>query len=197
MITGNFRSTTVMAQSPKRAAFKEVAVKTPSRAFTTGLSALALSATMLAAGSAAPASAAPLNTKLEAHHSGRCLDVAEASQADGAFVQQWGCYTTANQNWTFTSLDNGYYKVSADHSGKCLDVADASQADGGTVHQWHCYDTPNQEWKLVQRPNGYFTLVARHSGKCLEVAGGSIYNGAGVVQQTCNADRPYQEWRLL
>jgi hypothetical protein len=176
---------------------REVTVKAPRRTFTAGLSVLALSGMMLAAGSAAPASAAPLNTKLETHHSGKCLDVANASTANGAFVQQWGCYTTPNQNWTFTSTGNGYYKVSADHSGKCLDVANASIADGGTVNQWECYNTPNQEWKLVQRPNGYFTLVARHSGKCLEVAGGNIYDGAGVVQQTCAADRPYQEWRLL
>ncbi|OEJ95680.1 hypothetical protein J116_015480 [Streptomyces thermolilacinus SPC6] len=152
---------------------------------------------MTLAASAAPASAAPLNTKLEAHHSGRCLDVADANHENGAFVQQWGCYATANQNWTFTSLGNGYYKVSADHSRKCLDVAYASQDDGGVVNQWGCYNTPNQEWKLVQRPNGYFGLVARHSGKCLEVSGGNIYNGAGVVQQTCQADRPYQEWRLV
>lgn len=125
-------------------------MKASRRTFTAGLSVLALSGMMLAAGSAAPVSAAPLNTKLETHH-----------------------------------------------SGKCLDVANASIADGGTVNQWECYDTPNQEWKLVQRPNGYFTLVARHSGKCLEVAGGNIYDGTGVVQQTCAADRPYQEWRLL
>jgi hypothetical protein len=152
---------------------------------------------MMLGASAAPASAAPLGAKLEAHHSGKCLDVANASHDNGAFVQQYGCYATANQNWTFTSLDNGYYKVSADHSGMCLDVANASQADGWRVQQWGCYDTPNQEWKLVQRPNGYFTLVARHSGKCLEVSEGNIYNGAGVVQQKCEADRPYQEWRLL
>ncbi|KAF4407732.1 MULTISPECIES: RICIN domain-containing protein [Streptomyces] len=172
-------------------------MRKPRRAFTAALSVLALSGAMLAAGSAAPASAGPFNTKLQTHHSGKCLDVANASTADGAFVQQWRCYSTANQNWNFTSVGDGYYTVSADHSDKCLDVAEASVADGGTVHQWRCYTTPNQEWRLVQRPNGYFTLVARHSGKCLEVTAGNIYDGAGVVQQTCAADRPYQEWRLL
>jgi hypothetical protein len=172
-------------------------VKKLRRAFTAGFSALALSGLMLAAGSAAPASAATLNTKLQVHHSGRCLDVAEANMEDGAFVQQWGCYTTPNQNWTFTSLGDGYYTVKAEHSNKCLDVAAASNADGGKVHQWHCYPTPNQQWRLVQLPNGYYHLVARNSGKCLEVAEGNIYNGAGVVQRTCAPDRPYQEWNLL
>jgi hypothetical protein len=194
----SFCHTTVTARfTQKRNSTREITVKASMRAFTAGLSALGLSGMMLVVGSAAPASAAPLSAKLETHHSGRCLDVASASTANGAFVQQWGCYETPNQNWTLTSLGNGYYKMIAQHSNKCLDVASASIADGGTVNQWECYDTPNQEWKLVQRPNSYFALVARHSGKCLEVREGNIYNGAGVVQQTCATDRPYQEWRLL
>lgn len=183
-------------------------MKALTRAFTASLCTLALSGMVLAAGSAAPAASvtinnakapalAALNTQLETHHSGKCLDVADASTSDGAFVQQWECYTTASQNWTFTAVGNGYYTIRADHSDKCLDVAEASIADGGRVQQWDCYASPNQQWRLVQRPNGYFTLVARHSGKCLEIAGGSSYNGAGAIQQMCASDRPYQEWRLV
>ncbi|MGW0824088.1 RICIN domain-containing protein [Streptomyces sp. NPDC002845] len=194
-------------------------MKAPRRVLTAGLCTLAVSGTMLAASSAAPAATAnsakaaapaPLfRAKLMANHSGKCLDVANANQLDGAFVQQWECYDAPdNQTWNFVAvgdsdlgdgfLADGYYAIRADHSGKCLDVAGASIADGGTVHQWTCDSKKtNQQWRLVQRPNGYFSLIARHSGKCLEVAAGSQANGAAMVQQTCADDRPYQEWKLL
>ncbi|MGP3920498.1 RICIN domain-containing protein [Nonomuraea sp. 10N515B] len=185
-------------------------MKKPTRALVASLCTLAVSGAMLATGSAALAADAPLfRAKLMANHSGKCLDVAVASQLDAAFVQQWQCYDAPdNQTWNFVAvgdsnladgfLADGYYTVSADHSGKCLEVAGGSTADNATVHQMTC-DSRNtsQQWRLVQRPNGYFGLVARHSGKCLEVPNGNLNNGIGVVQQGCAADRPYQEWKLL
>ncbi|WP_158558041.1 RICIN domain-containing protein [Spongiactinospora gelatinilytica] len=163
------------------------------------LRAFAVIATALAALSAAPpALAAPFtNVVLVTHHSGKCLDVADASTADDAQVQQWTCVTgRLNQQWTFTSVGDGYYTVHPQHSGKCLDVATASTADGERIHQWTCFsDRTNQQWRLVQRPNGYFTVVARHSGKCLDVAG-TIANGLPIQQWTCDTSRVNQEWRL-
>ncbi|MFI2431731.1 RICIN domain-containing protein [Streptomyces sp. NPDC018693] len=189
-------------------------MKAPKRVLAAGLCTLTASGTMLAALIAAPAAnansattatasaRAPFTTKLMVNHSGKCLDVKDASTADLASVQQWTCYNApGNQTFIFTavgdSLNDGYYTIRASHSGKCLDVTQGSQANGARVYQWHCNGQPNQEWKLVQRPNGYFSLVARHSGKCMEVAGGSLANGAVVVQQTCASDRPWQEWKLL
>lgn len=32
-------------------------------------------------------------------NSGRCLDVPNASSADGVFIQQAGCHAGANQSW--------------------------------------------------------------------------------------------------
>ncbi|MFI2431740.1 RICIN domain-containing protein [Streptomyces sp. NPDC018693] len=188
-------------------------MKAPRRVLTAGLCTLTASGTMLAALIAAPAAnansstatasaRAPFTTKLMVNHSGKCLDVAYASIANGAWVQQWGCYNApGNQTWHFDtvgdSLNDGYYYVRASHSGKCLDVKGGSVANGATVQQWTCHGGTNQQWRLVQRTNGYFSLIARNSGKCLEIAGGSLFNGAGAIQYTCTPDRPFQEWKLL
>lgn len=174
-------------------------MKAPRRVLTASVSTLAVSGTLLATLSVAPAAnASPFSTKLQVNHSLKCLDVANASTADAAFVQQYTCYNApGNQTWNFVMASDGYYTVRASHSGKCLDVASWSQAEGGKVYQWTCHGGTNQQWKLVQRPNGFFSLVARLSGKCLTVPGGSTGNGVGVVQQSCNDALPYQEWRLL
>lgn len=184
-------------------------MKAPRRVLTASLSALTVGGAMLAALSAAPAAnatvnsataqaRAPFSTKLQVNHSLKCLDVANASTADAAFVQQWDCYNApGNQTWHFVIASDGYYTVRASHSGKCLDVGAWSQAEGAEVYQWTCHGGTNQQWKLVQRPNGFFSLVARLSGKCLSVTAGSMSNGAGVVQQSCDSALPYQEWRLL
>ncbi|MFE9098041.1 RICIN domain-containing protein [Streptomyces sp. NPDC007264] len=190
------------------------------RVFTIGLCTLVGGGTMLAAGSAAPAATAGVDRamdggtfspKLMVNHSGKCLDVAVASQADGAFVQQWHCYNAPdNQTWNFVAvgdndltdgyLADGYYTLRAKHSGKCLEVAGGSTADSAQVYQMTCA-TDNlrtyQQWKLVQRSDGFFGLVARHSGKCLTVPGGNLNDGVGVIQETCDDDKPYQEWKLL
>ncbi|MEV1241579.1 RICIN domain-containing protein [Nonomuraea sp. NPDC050022] len=135
---------------------------------------------------------------LVARHSGKCLDVAGVSTADGANVHQWTCINgQANQEWNFVATSDGYYTLRATHSGKCLDVSGASTADGANVHQWTCLNQQrNQEWRLVQKDNGYFSLVARHSGKCLDVAGVSTAEGANVHQWTCLIGQRNQEWRL-
>ncbi|MFI6513911.1 RICIN domain-containing protein, partial [Streptosporangium sp. NPDC050855] len=50
---------------------------------------------------AAPASAA--TTPLIGTASGRCLDVANVSQANGALAQIWDCNGRPNQQWTSTA----------------------------------------------------------------------------------------------
>ncbi|WP_326821578.1 RICIN domain-containing protein [Streptosporangium sp. NBC_01756] len=171
--------------------------------------ALALAAALLAgpftAASAADTAAArpeklaaKFTATLVARHSGKCLDVAGVSTADGANVQQWTCLPNQrNQEWNLVATDSGYYTLRAVHSGKCLDVAGVGTADGANVQQWTCLSNQrNQEWRLVQKDNGYFTLVVRHSGKCLDVAGVGTADGANVQQWTCLPNQRNQEWRL-
>lgn len=91
--------------------------------------------------------------------SGKCLDVANVSTADGAAVQQWTCNGGANQRYklqTVTALGNSHdYQLVAVHSGKCVDVSTISTAPGAKIHQWPCdaasalTTKKNQIWRLT------------------------------------------------
>jgi ricin-type beta-trefoil lectin protein len=135
---------------------------------------------------------------LMAQHSAKCLDVSNASTANGARIQQWTCVNAAQQQWTFanavTANGHTWYKVRAAHSGKCLDVRDGSTANGATVWQWSCVDVQQQQWRLAGiSGTPWFYLVSRKSGKCLDVSDGGTSNGTIVKQWTCT-NVPQQHW---
>lgn len=123
---------------------------------------------------------------MRARHSGKCLDVLNASTADGTAVAQYGCHNGANQHWQLRDLGTGYHQLVARHSDRCLTVANASTADHATVAQHACQPgRTDQQWQLVDVGAGYLRIVARHSGKCLDVAGYSTADSARVIQYTC------------
>lgn len=141
-------------------------------------------------------SAASLSNKL----SNKCLDVAGASLADQANVQQYSCHGGQNQQWVFKPM--GYlekvapdYSIINAYSGKCLDVAGASLADGANVQQYACHGGDNQIWKLDNLFDGTHRIRNLRSGKALEVAGGSVANG-GNVQQFMWKNGDNQKWRI-
>ncbi|ROP42509.1 RICIN domain-containing protein [Saccharothrix texasensis] len=129
--------------------------------------------------------------RISVRHSGKCLDIANASGADGAALMQYPCGSGQNQQFRLQSAGGSYYQVIARHSGKCLDVSDAATADGAAVVQWSCNTGQNQQWSLVDAGSGYSRLVARHSGKCLDLPSSSQDNlqfkqypcGSGQNQQ--------------
>ena len=56
-------------------------------------------------------------------NSGKCLDVASASTADGANIIQYTCGSGTNQQWQWVATGS-YFQLKARHSGKCLDVVE-------------------------------------------------------------------------
>jgi len=134
--------------------------------------------------------------KIEAKHSGKVLDVADASTSDGAKVHQWSYAGGDNQQWKVVSTGGDYYKIVAKHSGKALDVANASTADGAKVHQWDYVGGDNQQWKVVSTGGDYYKIVAKHSGKVLDVANASTSDGA-KVHQWSDVGGDNQRWRLV
>ncbi|WP_326822178.1 lectin [Streptosporangium sp. NBC_01756] len=119
--------------------------------------------------------------------SGRCLDVAGASQANGAVVNIWDCNGGSNQRWTSTG--SGELRV---YGGKCLDVNAAGTADGTAVIVWDCNGQSNQKWRL----NADGTITAVGSGKCLDVSGYGTANGTKVHIWTCQGGTN-QKWTRI
>ncbi|MEV8094700.1 non-reducing end alpha-L-arabinofuranosidase family hydrolase [Kitasatospora sp. NPDC085879] len=119
--------------------------------------------------------------------SGRCLDVQNASQADGASLQIYDCSGGANQLWTLTS--GNQLTV---YGNKCLDVAGHGTTNGTRVQIWSCSGAANQQWRV----NADGTVVGVESGLCLDVSGAGTANGTAVQIWTCNGGGN-QKWTGL
>lgn len=122
-------------------------------------------------------------------HSGKCVDVRAASQANGAVVQQFTCTGNSAQAWTKIFTDSGYFQLKVAHSNKCLTVPNSSQVDGAGIVQSTCTGAFNQQWiQQSSGVSGWPFLVARHSGKGLCVASESLLNEAPLCQYETGAD---------
>ncbi|MFF2404387.1 RICIN domain-containing protein [Streptomyces goshikiensis] len=142
---------------------------------------LALSAAGALLSSPASADSA---TNIVNMNSGKCLEVADWSKANGAAVRQWTCGDfQANQMWYEVKGADGSYQIVNQNSGKCLEIADWSQADGAVARQWTCTGGANQKWFSAWANNGKLFMNA-NSYKYLEIADWSRANGAGARQWT-------------
>ncbi len=129
---------------------------------------------------------------IKSAHSGKYLEVKDASSDNGANVMQWYNTGNDNQKWLLEKVDGAFY-LKAKHSGKCLDVAGNSTSDGGNIQQWDCHGENNQKWRIIDAGSGQYKLESVHSGKVLDVAGKSNSNG-GNIQQWSWSGASNQKW---
>jgi hypothetical protein len=118
-------------------------------------------------------------------HSGSCMDIAAASTADGAQIQEYSCNGTGAQTFQPVALDATYFKIVNPESGKCVDIAANATADGTKVDLYTCNGTTAQAFKFVPSGSSY-TIVGKQSGKCLDVTAASSANGTKIDLYTCN-----------
>ena len=130
--------------------------------------------------------------RVTARHSGKVVDVINASTANNAEIKQWGYNGGGNQKWAFQDAGGGYVRLVNQLSGKCLDVAGGSTASGANVIQYACGGATNQQWQWVAT-GSYFQLRARHSGLCLDVVSAGTGDGADITQYTCGSGTN-QQW---
>jgi hypothetical protein len=129
-------------------------------------------------------------------NSGKVLDVANKSTANGANVHQWTWLNGTNQQWNVNDIGNGQYNIVGVQSGKYLDVTSGSTADGANIEIWQNTGGNNQKFTFTLTDSNYFRITAVHSGKVLEVAGGSTADGGNVQQWTWNGAYNKQ-WKLV
>lgn len=149
-----------------------------------------LAAVSAVALSAPHAAAATIDTsafyQVVARHSGKALDIAGASTANGAGLVQQAVSSGQSQQFQFVDSGGGFYRLRARHSGKVVDVSGRSTADGANVVQWTDNGGTNQQWSVVDTESGYVQLINRNSGKALDVWQASAADGARVSQYTDN-----------
>ncbi|WP_305785632.1 family 16 glycoside hydrolase [Symbioplanes lichenis] len=115
------------------------------------------------------ASAAATKTGTITGIGGKCLDVDNASIADGAKVQLYTCNNSSAQSWT---REGDTLRA----LGKCLDIDNAGTANGTKVQLYTCNNSAAQVWQT--QANG--SLLNPASGKVLDAAGGASADGTAV-----------------
>jgi len=118
--------------------------------------------------------------------SGKCLDVAGGSSANGSAVQLYDCNGSTAQQWTVQS-DGSIRSL-----GKCLDVTSAATADGAKVQLYDCNGSGAQQWSYNSATGDVVNAAAN---KCLDVTGNSSVNGARAQIWTCTG-AANQKWHL-
>lgn len=135
------------------------------------------------------------NYRLVNINSGKVLDVAGASTADGADVIQYTWTGASAQIWNLQHQGGGFYALQAQCSGKYLDTADPWYTAGANVIQWTGNGGQNQMWRVELMPEGNCRLVNQLSGLVLDVAGAGTADGADVIQYHYNGHNA-QRWNI-
>lgn len=124
------------------------------------------------------------------------MDVWGAGTGDGVDIAQGTYNGNTNQQFEFTHLGDGVYKITAKHSGKALDIDAVSKADGAILHQWNYVGGNNQKFILKDAGNGFYKMIAKHSSKVLEVPNASTANGV-VIDQVANHSGNHAQWKFI
>ena len=124
-------------------------------------------------------------------NSGKCLDSAGDTTADGALSQLYACSGNRNQRLSLESVGTGVYRLKYKHSGKCLDVQNASTSSGARVEQRTCSSARNSQKLTLSVVDGVVpaprALKFQHSNLCLMVQNQGTGNTTPIVQATCPA----------
>jgi glucosylceramidase len=116
--------------------------------------------------------------------SGKPLDVAGASTANGAGIVGSADNAALDQEWTLADAGSGYYNLINVNSGAAIDDTGGSTSDGTAMQQWSITGTgnSNQQWHLVSVGSGYYNIVNRTSGKVLDLTSGNTDDGTTIQQ---------------
>jgi hypothetical protein len=144
--------------------------------------------------------------QIQAHHSGKCLDVRDVSVSNGGRLQQWDCaaYAQRNQMWTVVPTGSGSYRIVSANSAKCADVINSATTNGTYIQQYDCnlsWAQWNQSFSVAASPSaGYWRLSPTNATgtKCLDVEGVSTSNGANIQLWDCGpAASTNQDWAFV
>lgn len=113
---------------------------------------------------------------------GKCLDIAGGSTANGALVQEWTCNGSGAQTFHVASLGGGFFKITNVNSGKSIDIKDVSTAENAPVHQWDYVGALNQQFQIVSRGGTEFSIQPRHTNMALDLSWGNAADGTPIVQ---------------
>jgi len=141
-----------------------------------------------------PSAATDPEFRIVNRNSGKFLEIANASTADGAGAGQWGDTGNACQIWSLHAVSTGFQIVNA-NSLKLLEIPSAQTADGVQAGQWGPTGSATQVWSLALT-GSYWRVTNTNSGKALGIASSSTSDGAIAEQRTYSGANA-QQWQLV
>lgn len=121
-------------------------------------------------------------------NSGRVMDVAQSSRADGTNIQQYGTVPgKANNTWKVKAAGDGYYYIVSQLSTgeNCyMTVADGADTNGANIEISTFTGSDSQKFRIKVNPGGSYMLMTKCSNetKCVEVINAETGAGANVQQ---------------
>lgn len=86
---------------------------------------------------------------LTAVHSGKVPDVLNFSLENAGNIIVWDDTKSANQQWYFEYVEDGWFYIRNRHSNKCIEVAGNSLLNTANIQQWDKDGGTNQHWRLI------------------------------------------------
>ena len=119
--------------------------------------------------------------------SNKVVDVASASNNNGANVQLYDFNKTAAQQWRVQYDDKGYVTFENVGSGKVLDVSSAKAVSGTNVQQYQSNNSEAQKWLVFKNSDGTYSIEsALWPGLSLDIVDASTANKTNVRIYTAN-----------
>lgn len=128
---------------------------------------------------------------------GSRLDVSNGSTQKGANIQIHQTNNSSAQQFEFTHLGDGYYRITSKASGKSLDIQNGNNKPGANVWQYDPNSTDAQKWTLEKAGNNYYYIIPKlNTGLCLDVYNAKNENGTNVQVWSKNQSNA-QKWALI
>lgn len=115
-------------------------------------------------------------------NSGKVLDIADASDENGAVVQIHDKEEGKKNQMFFIEKEDKSVVIRAVHSNSVVMVKKSSFSNSAPVVQWADEDLTSMRWKVIHNDDGSVSFENRNSGMMLDVTGGKKSNGTPLQQ---------------
>lgn len=120
----------------------------------------------------------PNRFSLQAEHSGQCIDIDNASYADGSDLLQWTCHGGVNQ--VFRYSDETQLRA-VGNEAYCFDIDGGQSVAGKGLHLWDCDGGDSEKWRLTTSGE----LVGM-GNRCAAIPGSSQQSGTQAQLANCS-----------
>lgn len=134
--------------------------------------------------------------QLQSRHSGKALEVENASIDNGGNVVQYDFNDWLHQKWYLVDHGTGTYSLINALSQKSLDIWEQSSANGANIAQWDYWGGAGQKWRLNSVAGNSVEIESDLSNKLLDVSANSTANGANILQWSRTGGYN-QHWLML